>query len=116
MTAPCKECPFRKSSPPGWLGGHKNSREIINVVQFDQRFPCHMKVTALVTNDGVPFKRAVVEADLCAGALVFMNNNCKRSRDREVAKAQDEVEHCDDVFEWAHEMEAHHDGSEEKTG
>ena len=104
---PCSDCPFRKNATPGWLGAHKDATEIIDLVYQDQYFPCHMEVNKLM-NNGKKFGVAVFEAPFCVGALQFMNNSIKRSRDREVAKLQDEAGKNDDVFPWRKDMEEHH--------
>lgn len=104
---PCKECPFRRSSPAGWLGEHETSQEIANIVLFDGFFPCHMEVTK-ETEKGVPFDEAVQTSSSCIGSLAFMNNQFKRSRDHAIAKEQDQVGQRDDCFKFAVEMRAHH--------
>jgi hypothetical protein len=104
---PCKECPFRRASMPGWLGDHATSQEIVNIVQFDGFFPCHMRVSRLV-NLGVPFPTAAAEAEHCIGALAFMNNSCKVSRDPDIARQQQEVGRREDCFSWSFEMTEHH--------
>lgn len=37
----CRACPFRATSAPGWLGPH-SVQEILNTMQFDQLFSCHL--------------------------------------------------------------------------
>lgn len=94
----------------GWLGAHENVREIINIIQFDGEFPCHVDVNRICDEDELPFEDAIEFAQLCAGSLAFLNNQLKLSRNASVRRAQDKVGKREDVFQWPHEMEAHHDG------
>lgn len=107
MKEPCKECPFLRTSLPGWLGDHATSKQIVHIVEHDGFFPCHLKVSRLV-NLGLPFPTAAVEADHCVGALAFMNNSCKLSRDPLVAQLQKEVGRRANCFSWSTEMREHH--------
>jgi hypothetical protein len=38
----CKECPFRKDSPAGWLGG-LDAEETLACMDFEELFNCHME-------------------------------------------------------------------------
>ncbi len=107
MKAPCKECPFRRESAPGWLGAHESSTEIVGLVNADRAFPCHLAVNALV-EDGTEFSDAVQEAHHCVGALAFMNNSCKLSRNPEIKAQQREVGRRPDCFAFPHELVQHH--------
>lgn len=104
MKNPCKECPFRKDSPPGWIGTHSSAQEIVDIVKHDQYFPCHMKVDY---NDP-DWKDKITEKPHCVGGLAFMNNSCKVSRDPVIAAMQKDVGRRDDVFSFGHEMVEHH--------
>lgn len=105
---PCKECPFRKESLPGWIGGHEDPSEITKLVLADQRFPCHLDVNKLMHDGGHTFEDAAAMGATCIGSLAFMNNQHKRSRGRATAMLQDEVGKRDDVFKCASAMHAHH--------
>lgn len=107
MKEPCVECPFRRTSLPGWLGNHKTSKEIVDMIRFDGFFPCHTQVNELIRRD-VTFDEAVVRAAHCVGALVFMNNTCKLSRDPATAFKQGQVGRRDDCFSSDAEMREHH--------
>lgn len=107
MKRVCTECPFRRESAPGWIGEHKDVREIINIVQFDGHFPCHMEVTKR-TNRGEPFKDAVSESPFCKGALHFMRNSCKRHADPAVQEQVEKAGKSKAIFTWPAEMEEHH--------
>lgn len=106
LKEPCVECPFRRTALPGWLGDHKTSQEIIEMIRFDGFFPCHMKVTALA--DRIAWEEAVVRAPHCAGALAFMNNTHKLSRDPGTAFLQGLMGKRDDCFASDAEMREHH--------
>lgn len=42
MKTPCEECPFRKNSLPGWLGPYKDAQELLNIINGEIHFMCHM--------------------------------------------------------------------------
>lgn len=115
MKKPCGECPFRKRSSPGWIGNYESVKEIVDHVESDYKFPCHMDANALIDEDaghGDMFERSMEANELaspCIGGLQFMNNKCKLSRDKEIARVQREVGKNPDVFSSVLEMVAHHD-------
>lgn len=106
---PCGECPFRRASAAGWLGEHENAQEIITIIRHDKRFPCHLQVNKNL-EEGRDFLEASFEADHCVGALAFMNNTCKMSRNPSIAADQRVVGKREDVFASAAEMDLHHLG------
>lgn len=78
MKNPCKECPFKKASAPGYLGelSHQPD-EYIEALEYPTPIPCHMSI------DWEPDEEGTVDctkAKVCAGAMQFMNNSCKRTR------------------------------------
>jgi hypothetical protein len=88
---PCSDCPFRRTSLKGWLGGMKPEF----FTQFAHRegvYPCH-------TKDGAQ----------CAGMAVFRANICKAPRNKEaLVVGQDKR----NVFAWDDEFLKHHGGTE----
>lgn len=66
----CRECPYKKSSAPGYLGESSWEPEKF-LTQLDQKeiHPCHLTVD-WETND-------ISNAKTCEGALQFMKNICK---------------------------------------
>lgn len=60
---PCVECPFRKTSAKGWLGGF-TVEETLNCAKSEQDFLCHKS-----GRKGV--KRQ------CAGRMLFASKTCK---------------------------------------
>lgn len=46
----CKECPFKKGSPKGWLGPH-SSADFLKMTQADVAFACHMKIKGKYEGD-----------------------------------------------------------------
>lgn len=127
-TTPCRECPFRRKSLPGYVGGHSDPIEIVDLVNHDQKFPCHMDVNAirdhlldelggsdddpLTMSDDQAFEQATREARHCVGALIFMNQSCKSSRNPLIAALQDTVGTSPEVFETNAEYLTHHKSKE----
>lgn len=94
---PCRECPWRRASLPGFLGGYE-PEQFTQQVQFDgPPLPCHM------THDGVEAQA------MCAGALIFMRNSCKSAHHPDYGDARAQVEpDRENVFCWSHEFINHH--------
>lgn len=123
---PCKECPFRVRSAPGYVGGHADAMEILHIVRMDGKFPCHLEVNRIMSDmvaaadaflpdedtdesdEGYAFRYAVGEAPFCTGALIFMNQTAKRSRDPAVCKLQDKAGKSKTVFGSANDFLTHH--------
>jgi hypothetical protein len=117
---PCAECPFRRKSLRGYVGGHKNAGEIIDIVWHDENFPCHMKVTAIRENlreslDGYTSEQfhamAVSIAPSCVGGAIFLNNHYKLSRHPDVMSVQNQTGKSQDVFSSREEMERYHNSA-----
>jgi hypothetical protein len=121
---PCAECPFHKKSLPGYVGGHDDIAEIDALIQQDQKFPCHMATNSikehllnelggdeedqLAMSDEQAFFEATQQAPHCTGALQYMNNSCKRSRDARTQALQDAVGKNPDVFRSKFGLFKHH--------
>jgi len=73
---PCKECPFRRVSPPGYLGADTPDGFLASTMA-DTPMPCHLSVDY----ERKDWKVQAEAAPLCAGALIFFANACKLSRD-----------------------------------
>ncbi len=125
--SPCNECPFRRESAKGWIGGHDDAIEIYQTVNASHKFPCHQVVNATkndlhegdeddVFSDDELFEQACDEAPHCTGALIFMKNTAKRSDDPAIEKLRSETEKDhDSVFSNAAEFLEHH-GTKDEHG
>lgn len=67
-TSPCKECPWRRASMPGWLGEQYSPEEFRAIAHSDSRFPCHRTIG----------KKEELQ---CAGMAIYRANVIKRPRD-----------------------------------
>lgn len=93
----CEECPFRKKALPGWLGPH-SIETIEKVVQSDEPFICHMSIAEAIESgmeDGD--EQIEEEGQHCVGMLRYRNAMCKKSRDPQVARVQNELREIPDV-------------------
>jgi hypothetical protein len=99
---PCDECPWRRAHPAGWLGGY-TAEQFVEQINFDgPPLPCHKTIF-----DNQPAKA------MCAGALIFMKNNCKSAQHPEYGDAKDHVERdTETVFQWSKEFLDHHNDPE----
>lgn len=65
LKSPCIECPFRKDSLKGWLGG-LTAQETHDYVLSEANFACHM--TRKKSNENM---------SRCKGSQIFLNIHCK---------------------------------------
>lgn len=65
----CENCPFRKSSPKGWLG-KKRATEIATSVQDDQHFHCH-KTLDYNYDQTTESEDHTRDAKVCTGSFVL---------------------------------------------
>lgn len=103
---PCNECPFRRVSPAGWLGGYE-PEEFTSQIQFDgPPLPCHKTIRQDETNDYAALPDYV---SMCAGALIHMKNSCKAPYHEQYGDALSKIEaDPENVFNWPHEFLNHH--------
>lgn len=66
LTEPCSQCPFRRSSCPGWTGPWQPG-ELLEAIQ-ERPFPCH----ATISHDGQRIEDDTLQS--CAGGAIFLNN------------------------------------------
>jgi hypothetical protein len=110
---PCAECPFRKKSAPGWIGGHQNVGEIIDIVEAGHKFPCHTRVNRFMEIQREcgcepDFEEACEQSPTCMGALSFLANCLKLPRNPYVALQVRIVGKNPDVFSSRKAMTYHH--------
>jgi len=105
-TAPCQECPWRKASAAGWLGGLDENfySDAFNAGEVPA---CHCHDHG-PENDKTAF---------CAGALSVMANSAKQPGERHSGQAgavaaRDVVGKRDDTFRFFHEFHRHHTGED----
>jgi hypothetical protein len=89
---PCKECPFRRASMPGWLG-RNDPAEFAVMANHDVMMPCH-----LTTGTGKTEWH-------CAGRAIMWANQCKVPRDDSVPLLRPDRAN---VFSTVMEFVAHH--------
>lgn len=104
---PCRECPFRRDSQPGYLGGAYTPEEFAaQHIQGEGLNPCHMTVdtrrddwreTFLTGDNGLA----------CEGQARFFRNNCKAPRPGSLIVVY-EGEPDPNVFDWTFEFTEHH--------
>ncbi len=106
LRKPCDKCPFRRESIRGWLGPWEPAELLFALGR--EPFPCHLTIR----EDEQELSDATLHG--CAGAAIFLNNKCERSRHPVTAEHQAKVldvapDVKASVFQWAHEFLAHHD-------
>ncbi len=67
---PCGECPFRKNSAKGYLGGF-TIEETLSVAKSEHEFQCHKT-------------RETDNVRECVGRLLFATKTCKSFKDSEL--------------------------------
>ena len=97
---PCRQCPFRRDSQPGYLGD-SNSDEFLETTLADHHMPCHMTID--YTDED--WKDQLANAEGCAGAGIFYANLSKLPRDRKRRRYEKDKEM---VFASIQEFAQHH--------
>jgi hypothetical protein len=96
----CSECPWRKSAPAGWLGGH-SPEFYADAVQANEVPACHLR-------DHGPDSD---ETAMCAGALSVMSNAASSAwKTPGGDEARKLVGKREDTFRHPAEFYAHHAG------
>lgn len=85
--SPCNECPWRKESLAGWLGGH-TSEYYTDAVAMNEVPACHNKDFGPDNN----------KTAFCAGALSVMANSCVLPNDHKSKDARVKVGKRRDTF------------------
>lgn len=85
--SPCHDCPWRKTSIAGWLGGGTTA-DWIDTARSDAAVPCH-----------------ALAGQQCAGIAIFRANIAKLPRDPAVLRLPADRE---TVFGTPHEFSAYH--------
>jgi hypothetical protein len=103
----CRECPYRRTSRPGWLGDGDPVPFVAKTYLGERDMPCHMAID-YTRPDWLT--EQLPEADMCAGALIMLNNDLKRPRDPRMAAACDHVtkDVKGDVFSHPGKFLSHH--------
>ena len=104
---PCPECPFRRTSMPGYLGeaSHDPKGFVGQHWHSATPLPCHMTVDWEDDNTQGRAERA----PLCAGLLIMAKNCAKSFLHPEVEAARKNVERDTvEFFGWMHEFVDHH--------
>lgn len=103
---PCKQCPWRRTSAPGWLGA-ATPQEFLGAVLAEADMPCHIAVDYEDPN----WQAQLPTAPTCAGSLAFMQNIAKLPRDPDLAAKRNQVEpDREAVFCRPDEFLSHHGG------
>lgn len=103
MRKPCKECPFRRESLPGYLG-RDNANNFLATTLRDTRMPCHLTVDY----EAEDWREQVADAPECAGAATFFANTCKLSKRKDALHMKPDKAL---VFSRAQEFLEHHGGT-----
>jgi hypothetical protein len=109
MKKMCKECPWRKNAPAGWLGDAA-PEEFVHLIRRDVKLPCHAKIDY----DDEDWQSNIEDAPYCAGALLATRKMCKLPRNPEHAKMVKEVEDNPNHMNHA-EFTEHHNSATYKS-
>lgn len=99
---PCNECPWRKASPAGWLGG-VTPEFYADAVQMNEAPACHLRDSGPDDDDTA----------FCVGALGTMANQCiLPDRSPGAPEARREIGRRDDCFGHVALFYKHHAGQD----
>lgn len=104
-TVPCAECPWRKTSAPGWLGA-STPLQFLQQAESGIKMPCH----CTVDYEREDWEEQVEDAPRCAGHAAYLRNRCKLPDDPEMRAFSAEVGRRDDVFARPDHFVEHHRG------
>lgn len=107
---PCAECPWRKTSAPGWLGA-STPLQFLAQAESGIKMPCH----CAVDYERADWESAAAAAPRCAGHAAYLKNRCKRPSNAELADFADSVGRNSEVFTRPEEFVEHHRGDVSRT-
>lgn len=83
---PCKGCPFRVNSMPGWLGDNTPEAMASALLFHDEELPCHESIDYM---DPAWHRKWLAGAigQRCVGSLLMLRKHSKLPRDRDYADA-----------------------------
>lgn len=73
-TTPCKECPWKRTSAPGYLGASEPI-EFLETSESGQKMPCHMTID--YEDDYSIWQDQIATAPECAGRAIHFANRAK---------------------------------------
>ncbi|UTC29720.1 hypothetical protein BAJUN_00900 [Bajunvirus bajun] len=101
---PCKVCPWRRESAPGWLGS-STPEEFLAQAKMELHMPCH----AAIDYEREDWRAQAEAGPHCAGSLIFLANHCILPRDPVLAAKRAQVEtDRETVFAHSAQFLAHH--------
>lgn len=106
-TSPCRECPWKRNSAPGWLGASEPG-EFLAQSDTGHRMPCHL---AGIDYESPNWKAMADKAPECAGHAIYLANRCKLPQPGHLKLPSDHAL----VFTRPHEFVAHHAGVDPKS-
>lgn len=105
---PCRECPFSKSTMPGWIGGYDEPADLHRLVSNEVRMPCHLTIEYDDVSEG-DVAQQERRAPTCVGYLAYANNTAKLFRDRRLRIEAEAVGKRDGVFASPQELVKFHE-------
>lgn len=102
---PCKECPWRTASAPGWLGA-SSPLQFLAQAESETKMPCH----CAVNYERDDWQDQVETAPRCAGHAIYLRNRCKLPHDPSLAAFVSSVQPSAAVFGRPDAFVAHHGG------
>lgn len=110
-TTPCPQCPWRKTSAPGWLGA-STPLQFLAQAESEIRMPCHCSVDY----DRPDWKERAESSPRCAGHATYLRNRCKSPRNASLAQFVGQViADPDTVFTRPEDFVRHHGGDETRV-
>lgn len=106
MKKACKDCPWRKTSAKGWLGGQEPEL-FTSLIEMGEKLPCHKTLKGNVSLDEARNDDSIKH---CYGALTTMKNSCKLSSNPEIAEQVKKVERDSNFFQFFGQFLNHHRG------
>lgn len=109
-TTPCAQCPWRRTSAPGYLG-NSTTLEFLSQAEFAPRMPCHI----FIDYEQPDWQEQIETAPRCAGHAIYLRNRGKLPEDAGTREMVQSVQpDRDNVFGFHVEFLRHHGGDESR--
>lgn len=110
-TTPCAQCPWRRTSAPGYLGA-STTLEFLHQAEFAEKMPCHISID-YEQDDWAEVQ--LPDAPRCAGHAIYLRNRGKLPTDHGTAQLVKMVSpDRETVFGMHFEFLRHHGGDESR--
>lgn len=112
---PCKGCPFRSDSMPGWLGANSPEEMTSAILWHENELPCHSSIDYARADWQEKWLAGKI-GKRCVGSLIMARRHAKLMRDPDYAAAVKAADRAaEGVFTNLRDFIAYHNSSNIKS-